>query len=137
MGYIIRLLFQNGDDKRDSDPKNGSSQNTKSYLGDSKSLEKCSCFICGKDENHVLSWDSNKKPFISYVACKSFVDKTNKERDQLLFKKRLCNKCLTPGAKFGSTHDCDQTYICGQKYLRKKDNTKQLCQKHVLVCGHH
>ena len=128
---------ENGDDKRNSDPKNGSSQNTKSYLGDSKSLEKCSCFICGKDENHVLSWDSNKKPFISYVACKSFVDKTNKERDQLLFKKRLCNKCLTPGAKFGSTHDCDQTYICGQKYLRKKDNTEQLCQKHVLVCGHH
>ena len=40
---------ENSDDKRNSDPKIGSSQNTKSYLGDSKSFEKCSCFICGKD----------------------------------------------------------------------------------------
>ena len=127
------------EDKRKADSKQGSVQNSnsKSFPVDNKVPQKCSCSICGKDEGHVLSWDSNKKPFVHYVACKVFVDKTSKERDNLLFKKRLCNKCLTPGAKFGSTHECDQTYVCGQKFLRKRDNTEQLCQKHVLVCGHH
>ena len=98
--------------------------------------EKCSCHICGKDTDHVQSLDSNKKPYIDYVACKTFVEKTPKDRDFLLFKKRLCNKCLKPGAKFGSKHNCDKQYTCGQKFL-KKDDTEALCEKHVLVCGHH
>ena len=127
-------------DKRKSDPKQDHDTGSKNFHGNDgpgQKPEKCSCHICGKDDDHVLSMDSNKKPVIEYVSCKVFVDKTCAERDKLLFKKRFCNKCLTPGVKYGSNHDCDQQYLCGQKFLRKRDNTEQLCQKHVLVCGHH
>ena len=125
------------DEKRKPDQKSGSGSNSRTFQNDGKSPPKCLCHICGKEDDHVISWDSNKKPFVQYVACTVFVDKTSKERDTLLFKKRFCNKCLAPGVKFGSAHDCDQSYLCGQKFVRRRDNTEQLCQKHVLVCGHH
>ena len=54
----------------------------KGYLGQKDQnveplpYEKCLCYICGKNEDHVLSWDSNKRPYIDYVACKAFVEKS-------------------------------------------------------------
>ena len=98
---------------------------------------KCKCMICGSEEDHVLSYDANQKPYVSYVACQKFVDMTCKERDKFLFSKKWCSKCLMPGVKFGSPHDCDQKFLCTQKYLRKSDNTEQPCSKHVLVCPYH
>ena len=57
-------------------------------------LVKNVCHICGKLGNHVLSVDRDGKPCVQYVACKSFVDLQPRERKKLLYKKRLCCKCL-------------------------------------------
>ena len=98
--------------------------------------QKCVCHICGKSEDHVTTLDAAGKPCIEYIACKKFVDLKTKDRDQLLFKKRLCSKCLTPGVKWNSDHDCDKKHSCSQMYDNKKgENVK--CEKHVLVCGFH
>ena len=99
------------------------------------SYEKCVCYICGKDEDHVLSWDSNRKPYIDYVACKAFVEKSPHERNKIIFKKRMCTKCLKPGVKWNSEHQCDNQYICNQNYVHMGNERK--CAKHVLICGYH
>ena len=93
------------------------------------------CSLCGKDQDHVISLRSDKSAYVEYIACKIFADKPPKERDNFLFKKRFCNKCLSPGVKFGSKHDCDTKFVCPQKFM--KNNVETECKKHVLVCGHH
>ena len=105
--------------------------------GQSLSFQKCICLICEKDEDHVLSYDSNKKPFVDYIACQKFVDMNSKDRDKFLFSKKWCGKCLKPGVKYGSAHDCDTQYTCTQKYKSKKDGNEYQCLKHVLVCPYH
>ena len=98
-------------------------------------IKPVACLICGHDD-HIQSVDSQGKFYVEYVACKSFVDKTSKERDRLLFRKRLCTKCLKPGAKYNDTHDCDTQYICGQPFTNRQ-GAQASCTKHVLVCGFH
>ena len=97
---------------------------------------RASCLLCGKSEDHIQSTDQHGKPYVEYVACKMFVEKKARERDRLLFRKRFCGKCLKPGAKYNSTHDCDTQYICGQTYTNKQ-GVETSCSKHVLVCGFH
>ena len=59
-----------------------------------------------------------------------------RERDKILYKKRLCSKCLKPGIKWNAEHQCDKTFSCNQTYLNK--NKKEVkCEKHILVCGYH
>ena len=130
-----------GDEKRD---KKGGEDNT--FLakenaslpadhtrGDVPSHPKC--YICGKSDGHVQTTDSDNKKVIEYVACKEFVDKNPSERGKLLFKKRLCNKCLKPGVKLFSDHVCDNRYVCNQPF--KKGEQELKCKHHVLVCGFH
>ncbi len=97
--------------------------------------EECRCFICGKSNDHVISSDDNGNPYIEYIACKAFAEKTCRERSKILFKKKFCNKCLTPGVFYKSDHDCDKQYACGQTF--EKDGQKLKCNKHVLVCEFH
>ena len=94
------------------------------------------CSLCGKTVDHVLSYTDDKKPYIEYIACKMFVEMNCQQRDNLLFKKKFCNKCLTPGVKYGSNHVCDKQYACGQPFTHK-NGTEMTCEKHVLVCKHH
>ena len=93
------------------------------------------CFVCGKSEDHVVTTDSNNKRVIDYFACKVFADKKPKERGNLLYKKRLCKKCLKPGAKYNSDHECNEKYVCNQDF--KKGDQDLKCKNHVLVCGFH
>ena len=90
---------------------------------------------CGKDQDHVLSLDSNNKLYVEYVACKVFVEKTLRDRDKLLFWKKFCSKCLKPGVKWNSDHSCSKDYLCNQPYEIYGKEGK--CEKHVLVCGYH
>ena len=107
------------------------------FLGDqARSKDNCICHICGENQNHVLSLDGDGKSCIDYVACKTFVSLQPRDRDKLLYKKRLCSKCLTPGVKWNSEHNCNKTYSCNQKYTNKKGEGS-ICEKHVLVCGYH
>ncbi len=99
------------------------------------SVEKYLCHICGKDQDHVLSFDPNNKPYVEYVACKVFVSKSPRDRDKLLFQKKLCGKCLKSGAKWNSDHSCSKGYLCNQTYV--KNGKKLRCEKHVLTCGYH
>ena len=76
------------------------------------------CHLCDQSNDHVLSFDAKNVPFISYIACKTFAGMTCKDRDKLLFKKKFCNKCLSPGIKYDSKHDCDKQYLCNQPYTK-------------------
>ena len=58
------------------------------------------------------------------------------DRDKILFKKRLCGKCLLPGARFNSGHDCDDTYLCKQDFVKRTGEAAK-CSKHVIVCRFH
>ena len=78
--------------------------------------EKCVCYICGKDVDHVLSMNE-RKAYIEYVACKMFVYKCPSERDILLYEKYICNKCLKPGVKWNAEHTCNKQYACNQTYV--------------------
>ena len=98
--------------------------------------DRSACCLCGKLDDHILSTDANGKSYVEYVACPIFVEKTPRDRDKLLFKKHLCCKCLKPGVKFNAKHDCDTTYICGQKFTNR-EGVEATCSKHVLVCGFH
>ena len=69
-------------------------------------VERPPCKLCGKNVDHVLTYGADRKPFVEYVADKSFVEKTPKQRLRWLFNKKFCNKCLTPGAKYNSDHGC-------------------------------
>ena len=128
-----------GDEKKKGGEENAflSKENaftqTNQNRGDVPSQPKC--HICGKSDGHVQTTDSNNKKVIEYVACKEFVDKNPSERGKLLFKKRLCNKCLKPGVKFFSDHKCDTKYVCNQPF--KKGEQELKCKHHVLVCGFH
>ena len=94
------------------------------------------CFICDKTVDHVLSYKDDKKPYIEYIACKTFADMNCQQRDNLLFKRKFCNKCLSPGVKYSSNHTCDKQFVCGQPFTHKNGN-EMTCEKHVLVCKHH
>ena len=118
-----------------NDSKKGGGPKSDSYVSNPP-VPKCKCYICGKDEDHVLSKDSDNKPCVEYIACKDFVNMTTKERDNILFKKRLCSKCLKPGTKFNSDHTCDKQYACGQPFTNRQGEEK-ICEKHVLVCHFH
>ena len=76
------------------------------------------------------------KSHIEYISCKTFVEMKAKARDKLLFKKRLCSKCLKPGARYNSDHGCSEKYVCNHPFVNKKGENS-VCKKHVLVCGFH
>ena len=97
---------------------------------------RAACYLCGKTDDHIQSTDKDGKHQVEYIACPQFVEKKPKERDQWLFKKRFCGKCLKPGVKFNAKHDCDTQYVCGQKFTNKQA-VEAKCSKHVLVCGFH
>ena len=120
---------------KDKDKKNDREKKDNSTFNSETKVPTAKCYICSKEEDHVVSYDSSKKPYVEYVACKDFVDKTPKQRDKLLFKKRFCSKCLKPGVKWNASHDCDKQFICNQKFV--KDDVEKTCSKHVLVCGFH
>ena len=133
---------KNNDAKKDGSPgvvalgkSIGSSALT--HFGNSgSSANRSPCFLCGKTEDHIQSTDGSGKLYVEYVACSQFVEKKPKERDQWLFRKRLCGKCLKPGVRFNAKHDCDTQYVCGQKFTNKQ-GVESKCSKHVLVCGFH
>ena len=97
---------------------------------------RAACYLCRKTDDHIQSTDKDGKYQVEYIACPQFVEKKPKERDQWLFKKRFCGKCLKPGVKFNAKHDCDTQYVCGQKFTNKQ-GVEAKCSKHVLVCGFH
>ena len=101
----------------------------------SQNDENCVCHICGYVGDHVISIKEDGKPCIEYVACKRFVGLKPRERDQMLFKKRFCNKCIKPGVRWNSEHSCNKKYTWKQTYLKHGKEMK--CEKHVLVCGYH
>ena len=140
------MNLDKGDDKDREKEKNKREKdklldfNSRSYSGQvgkhsDISFERCLCHICGKDQDHVLSMDSNNKPYVEYVACNVFVGKSPRERDKLLYRKRFCSKCLTPGVRWNADHPCSKDYVCNQTYVIDRKELK--CEKHVLVCGYH
>ena len=128
-----RYSSANRSNKMDQPGNSGKSNTfTSNNLPDATTV---ACALCGKNQDHVISFRPDKNPYVEYIACKVFADKTPKERDNYLFKKHFCNKCLSPGVKFGSKHTCDTKYLCPQKFMKNSVETE--CKKHVLVCGHH
>ena len=126
----------NSRQKQNDNDKSGSNTKANSYTSNNPpAAATVACTLCGKDQDHVVSFRPDKTPYIEYIACKIFADKTPKERDNYLFKKHFCNKCLTPGVKFASKHNCDAKFVCPQKFMKNGVETE--CKKHVLVCGHH
>ena len=107
------------------------------FLGDHKPPQKRSmCYICNENDNNVLSQDGEGKAHIDYIACKTFVDMKPRQQDKVLYKKRLCSKCLSPGVKWDADHSCNKTYSCNQHYANKRGQDS-ISEKHVLVCGYH
>ena len=107
------------------------------FVGDHKPPQKRSiCYICNENGNHVLGQDGDGKAHIDYIACKTFVDMKPRQRDKVLYKKRLCSKYLSPGVKWDADHSCNKTYSCNQHYVNKRGQDS-ICEKHVLVCGYH
>ena len=130
-------LSDKPDDKMDVKDKKEKPQDGKKVdiFQNLSDFEKCKCYICGKQGDHVLSFDSEKNPLIEYMVCKIFTDMTAKDRNKLIFKKHYCAKCLKPGIKWNSDHVCDRQFICNQRY--KKGDNELKCENHVLVCGFH
>ena len=87
----LRLEVKHKNEDKDSDSKKEresgkdsvSKNDQKSYTSSSETIAKPNCFVCGKHEDHVLSLDSKKNPYIEYVACKEFVDKKKQGKGQL------------------------------------------------------
>ena len=121
--------------KTDSEKKKQQSGGDGVHLGVPTDQTQCPCSICGKSTDHILSHDGSGKPYVEYIACKCFVEKSCRDRSKLLFKKRLCNKCLKPGVKFNADHVCNKDYICGKTFV--KDGVEKICQRHVLICEFH
>ena len=113
--------------------KSGGDNKSNSFTNnhDSASSPSAACSLCGKDQDHVISFRPDKSAYVEYIACKIFADKTPKERDNFLFKKHYCNKCLTPGVKFGSKHDCDTKFVCPQKFMKNGAETE--CKKTCVI----
>ena len=109
-------------------------QDKKGFYGQSKEGDPV-CYICGKSKEHVISTDGKGNKHVEYVACKNFVEKTPHQRNKLLLKKRFCARCLKPGAIWNSDHECEDTFVCKQSFM--KDGVEKQCKKHILVCGHH
>ena len=82
-----------------------------------------------------MSQDGDRKAHIDYIACNTFVDMKHHQRDKVLYKKRLCSKCLSAGVKWDADHSCNKTYSCNQHYVNKRGQDS-ICEKHVLVCGY-
>ena len=124
------------DEKKNTrDEKAGKSiQDKKGFYGQTGEGDP-TCLICGKSKDHVISTDGKGKKHVEYVACKIFVEKTPHQRNKLLLKKRFCARCLNPGAIWNSDHECKDTFVCKQNFV--KDGAEKQCKKHVLVCGHH
>ena len=53
-----------------------------------------------------------------------------------LNKEGLCVKCLKPGVKRDSNHECDDKYVC-KKPFKNKFGKSRKCLNHILVCGFH
>ena len=89
------------------------------------------CHICG-DSDHIVSTDKKGKKYIDYVACKSFVHMTPKERRAVIMRQKFCLQCLSPGMRFDKEHTCYNTYVCPDP--SHQDYPRGL---HVLVCQKH
>ena len=114
-GYFDKERFQKKNQNSEDSRHNG--EHSKGFVSDFQNgatSKECFCHICGKLGNHVLSVDGKGKHCIQYVACKIFLSLKPRERSKLLYKKRLCCKCLTPGTKWDSDHFCNKSYTCNQ-----------------------
>ena len=86
-------------------------------------------FICCKDDHVITTMKSGFK-MVDYFSCAEFVNMEPAKRYLTLQKKGLCAKCLWPGAKFGSKHNCSDKYAC-------MHDVHIVHQPHVLVCNFH
>ena len=128
------LEKENDGQKKDGEKKSQSGRDG-THIGVSSSQENPLCSICGKSEGHILSYDNTGKPYIEYAACKTFAEKSCRDRSKMIFRKKFCNTCLSPGALYKSNHVCDKQFICGKSF--QKDGEERKCQRHVLVCEFH
>ena len=134
LGESLKSTLGDLKSKREDSDKNKDSK-IKSFHSQGDQKEDRVCHICGKGDDHVTIINEKGKPIIEYVACQKFVDLKPRERNQNLYKKRLCAKCLKPGVIWNSSHNCDKTFTCKQKF--SKNGKELICEKHVLVCGFH
>ena len=97
--------YRDGKNPKDTKDPAGQKRKSAGFNSDSvrtstdQNLGMPSCSICGKSEGHVVQVGADGKSRIEYISCKTFVEMKAKARDSILFKKRLCSKCLKPGAK--------------------------------------
>ena len=89
------------------------------------------CHICGKG-GHIVSTDKKGKKHIDYVACKSFVHMTPKDRRSALMREKFCLQCLSQGMKFNREHTCYKKYVCPDPSHHEYPRGL-----HVLVCQRH
>ena len=89
------------------------------------------CFICD-NYDHITVPNSSGRSDVPYYVCKKFVEMTADDRRKLLYKKKLCARCLEPGMKFNETQECSKEYECPDNF--HKNFKKGL---HVLVCANH
>ena len=128
-------LEKENDGQKKNGEKKSQSGRDGTHIGVSSSQENPLCSICGKSEGHILSYDNTGKPYIEYAACKTFAEKSCRDRSKMIFRKKFCNTCLSPGALYKSNHVCDKQFICGKSF--QKDGEERKCQRHVLVCEFH
>ena len=117
------------------DSKKSANVVKRSYNSHMDNEKKLSCFLCGESD-HTITVDHFGRKVIQYFSCKVFVDKTPKERFQLLLKKGLCYQCLTPGAQVGKGKHSDAS--CYDKFVCKHRSHSRYPRKlHVLLCEEH
>ena len=105
--------------ERDSVQTFSGSVNNTTYLPDG-----LKCFICGKNDHTMKS----EFKMVDYFSCAEFVNMEPAKRYLTVQKKGLYAKCLWPGAKFGSKHNCSDKYAC-------MHDVHMVHKPHVLVCN--
>ena len=90
------------------------------------------CHLCGKNDHMSYVSPYSQRRCVSYLACKTFVEKSPLERLKLLEGKGLCYQCLTPGAKIDHAKNCNEIYCCKDQSHFKHDK-----KYHILVCDRH
>ena len=118
------------DKKSDADKKSGGS----SYTSGSSPKPK-KCILCDKSD-HTVTKDHFGRQVVQYFACKMFVNKTCKERWELLRDKGLCYQCLAPGSTV--EHGKHKAGTCYSKFVCKNQaHEGHPRKKHVLLCEEH
>ena len=96
LNKVKRINFDSDDLGKERKPRDNE---RKSYLdqkdqnSESLNYEKCLCYFCGKGEDHEMSLDSNKKPYIMSLVKLLL-------KNKILSKRGMCRMCLKPGLKW-------------------------------------